>query len=224
MTQLVGSVVLVVGASGGLGSRIAQLLTAAGTTVVTSARLSAAPGVLLADLRDRGAAASVVQKAVAAHGRLDGVVVAAGVVAFGAIEDLKDETVRELFETNAMAPVQLIRSALPALRKSAEEGREPFVVTLSGIVAETPTAGLAAYSASKASLHAFTVAASRELRRAGIRLVDARPGHVETRLSQHPIAGEAPAFPAGLDPDAVARRIVTAIAEGERDLPSSAFA
>lgn len=224
MTQLAGAVVLVVGATGGLGSRIAQQLTDAGAVVVASGRISAASGVVLADLRDRGAAASVVQRAVAKHGRLDGVVVAAGVVAFGSIDELRDETVRELFEVNAMVPIQLIRSAVPHLAAAASEGREPFVVTLSGIVAEAPTAGLAAYSASKSALHAFTVAASRELRRSGIRLVDARPGHVETRLSQHPIAGETPTFPPGLDPDAVARRVVTAIVDGERDLPSGAFA
>jgi len=37
------------------------------------------------------------------------------------------------------------------------------------------------------------------------------------------IEGTAPAFPTGLDPDAVAQRIVTAIADGEKDLPSTAF-
>ncbi|MEB0304720.1 hypothetical protein QN345_05215, partial [Cryobacterium sp. 10I1] len=51
-----------------------------------------------------------------------------------------------------------------------------------------------------------------------------RPGHTETGLADHPISGVAPNFPAGLQPEAVAARIVGAIAAGERDLPSSAFA
>jgi cyclic-di-GMP-binding biofilm dispersal mediator protein len=223
MSELSGAVILVVGATGGLGSRIAEQLTAAGATVVSSGRISADPGAVLADLRDRAAAASVVSAAIKRHGRLDGLVIAAGVVAFGPIAELKDDTIRELFDLNVMAPIQLVRSAVPYLAESAEAGREPFVVTLSGIVAEAPTAGLAAYSASKAGLNAFTQAATRELRKQGIRLVDARPGHTETRLSTHPIAGTAPLFPAGLDPDAVAARIVRAIVDGERDLPSTAF-
>jgi cyclic-di-GMP-binding biofilm dispersal mediator protein len=223
MTELSGAVVLVVGATGGLGSRIAARLTAAGATVVVSGRISADPDALLADLRDRAAAASVVSSVVKRHGRLDGLVIAAGVVAFGPIAELKDDTIRELFDLNVMAPIQLVRSAVPHLAESAEAGRDPFIVTLSGIVAEAPTAGLAAYSASKAALNAFTKAATRELRKQGIRFVDARPGHTETHLSTHPIAGTAPLFPAGLDPDSVAARIVRAIVDGERDLPSTAF-
>jgi cyclic-di-GMP-binding biofilm dispersal mediator protein len=82
---------------------------------------------------------------------------------------------------------------------------------------------MAAYSAAKTALHAFGVAAGRELRRSGVRLIDARPGHTETDLSKHPLAGVAPAFPQGLPPVAVVRRIVDAIASDEKDLPSTAF-
>jgi len=67
------------------------------------------------------------------------------------------------------------------------------------------------------------VAAGRELRRAGIRLIDARPGHTETELSKHPLAGSAPAFAPGLAPSSVAARVVEAIVAGEKDRPSSSF-
>ena len=159
----------------------------------------------------------------AEHGRLDGLVVASGVVAFGAASELEPATVYELFAVNTTSPIQLITQSQPYLAASAKDGREPFVVTLSGVVAETPVAGLAAYSASKAGLAAFVVAAAREYRRAGIRLVDARPGHTGTSLSEHPIAGSAPRFGEPLDPDQVAARIITAITEREKDLPSTAF-
>jgi cyclic-di-GMP-binding biofilm dispersal mediator protein len=157
------------------------------------------------------------------YGRLDGLVVASGVVAFGAASELEAATVDELFAVNTTGPIHLITKSQPYLAVSAREGREPFVVTLSGVVAEAPVAGLAAYSASKAGLAAFVVAAAREYRRAGIRILDARPGHTGTALSEHPIAGTAPRFGAALDPDLVAARIVTAIADGEKDLPSTAF-
>jgi cyclic-di-GMP-binding biofilm dispersal mediator protein len=63
----------------------------------------------------------------------------------------------------------------------------------------------------------------RELRRDGIRLVDARPPHTETGLATRPLAGTAPKMPEGLAPEAVAARLLAAIVEGERDLPSTSF-
>ncbi|MBC7723453.1 MAG: SDR family NAD(P)-dependent oxidoreductase [Burkholderiaceae bacterium] len=223
MSSLSGSVVLVVGASGGLGSRIAAQLVEAGSTVIRAARQPSSlsgPDSFLADLREPTSAAALVEAAVATHGRLDGLVLAAGVVAFGPVGELTDETVAELFAVNMTAPIALIRAAIPHLAASKNE---PFIVTLSGVVSESPTAGLAAYSASKAGLAAFTQAASRELRRSGIRIVDARPGHTETGLATRAIAGTSPAFPTGLDPDAVATRIIAAVVDGEKDLPSTAF-
>jgi len=209
MTKLDGAVVLVTGASGGLGSRIAAQLEAAGATVARPSRSQLS---------------GVVEATVSQHGRIDGIVIATGVVAFGAAAELERATLATLFVVNTIDPIALIVSAQPTLAQSASEGREPFIVTLSGVVAEAPVAGLAAYSASKAALASFVVAAAREYRRAGIRIMDARPGHTATELSQHPIAGSAPAFGPALDPDAVAARIVRAIADGEKDLPSTAFA
>jgi len=226
MTELDGAVVLVVGASGVLGAEIARLLEAKGSTVVRAGRnpdrLSGSDTVL-ADLTDETAAAALVATAVRAHDRLDGIVIAAGVVAFGPASEVTDETLRGLFEVNALGPIRLIREVSPHLAASATAGRKPFILTMSGIVSETPTAGLAAYSAAKAALAAFVQASSRELRRSGIRVVDARPGHTETGLATRAIAGTAPAFPTGLVPSAVAARIVRAIVDDEKDLPSSAF-
>ena len=181
------------------------------------------PDAFIADLTTESGSASIVAAALDAAGQLDGVVIAAGVVAFGPAIEVSDAALDELFEINALAPIRLIRAATPHLVKSAADGHEPFIVTISGVVSETPTAGLAAYSASKAGLAGFVQAASRELRRSGIRLLDARPGHIETGLATRPIEGTAPAFPTGLDPDSVASRIVTAIVQNEKDLPSSEF-
>lgn len=226
MTKLDGAAVLVVGASGGLGSRIAAQLAASGARVIRAARnpqTLSGPDAFIADLTTEQGAAAVVSAAVGAAGKLDGVVIAAGTVAFGPATEVSDAALAELFSINALAPIRIIRAAAPHLARSAADGREPFVVTISGVVSEAPTAGLAAYSASKTALSGFVQAATRELRRSGIRLLDARPGHTETGLATRPIEGTAPAFASGLDPDAVATRIVTAIAENEKDLPSTAF-
>ncbi|GAB2971746.1 SDR family NAD(P)-dependent oxidoreductase [Frigoribacterium salinisoli] len=226
MTDLAGAVVLVVGASGGLGLRLAAMLEDEGALVVRTARGSdpeRAQGALLADLRDRSAPATLVGAVLERHGRLDGVVVAAGLVAFGPAVELDDDVLDDLLAVNATGPIRLLREAHAALADSAAQGREPFVVTLSGVVAESPTSGMAAYSASKATLAAFVAAASREHRRSGIRLLDARPGHTDTGLASRAIAGRAPSFGSALDPDVVAERIVRAVVDGDRDLPSTAF-
>jgi short-subunit dehydrogenase len=209
-----------------LGAEIARLLETRGATVVRAGRNPDHLGgsdAILADLTEDASAAAIVTASLAAHDRLDGVVIAAGVVAFGPASEVTDETLRRLFETNALAPMRLIREAAPHLAASAAAGRKPFIVTLSGIVAESPTAGLAAYSASKAALAAFVQASSREFRRSGIRMLDSRQGHTETGLATRAIAGTAPAFAPGLDPAAVAERIVRGIVDDEKDLPSGAF-
>ena len=162
-------------------------------------------------------------EALSSYHALDGVVYAAGAVAFGSVTDITDEVADDLWRINTRGWMSVLRASMPALVASAQAGRAPWVLTLSGVVAEAPTAGIAAYSAVKSALHSYGVAAGRELRRSGIRMIDARPGHTETELSKHPLAGVTPAFPAGLAPEAVAKRIVTAVLQDEKDLPSTSF-
>lgn len=230
MTELRGASILIVGASGGLGQEMAKALHDKGALLTLAGRNEARlnpkgiPAALaVGDVTLPGVAAAFVHSALSAHQKLDAVVYAAGAVAFGALADETDEVTNALWQVNTLGWMSVLRAALPALTQSAGEGRSPVVVTMSGVVAETPTAGLAAYSAVKAGLHAYGLAAGRELRRLGIRLIDARPGHTETELSKHPLAGVAPAFPAGLAPAAVAHRIVQALESDEKDLPSTAF-
>lgn len=118
---------------------------------------------------------------------------------------------------NLLGYMRLMREVAPRL------GKDSFIAQISAVVAESPTAGMAAYSATKAGLSAYGKALTLEPRRQGVRVLDARPPHTETGLATRPIAGEAPKLPQGKDPRSVAGRIITAIVEGERDLPSSAF-
>ncbi len=230
MTDLTDRSVIVVGATGGLGHPIARALAAAGcrlTLVGRDADRVRAAGIaglaVGADVRKPASAPLIVEAAQAEYGGIDGIVYAAGAVAFGAVDETPDEVMIDLFTLNALAPIRLLRAALPALRASAEAGREPFVAHISAVVAEQPQAGMAAYSASKAALMGYDAAAARELRREGIRLVDVRPPHTETGLAQRPLAGTAPRLPQGLEPQQVADRIVAALRDGEKDVPSSAF-
>ena len=110
------------------------------------------------------------------------------------------------------------------LRESAAHiGEGGFFLNISAVVALQPMAGMAAYSASKAGAWGAMVGATRELRRQQIDVIDVRPPHTETGLATRPLAGVAPKLPTGLDPAFVATRIISAIKDGERDLPVEAF-
>lgn len=228
MTDLSGARVLVLGATGGLGAPITRRLVVAGADVWLSARSgdrlaaladelgSSVLGVTAADLRLPGSPDEVVAAATEG-GPLTGVVIAAGVVAFGDAVDLDDDVLDDLLLLNLIAPIRVVRAVTPHV---VEGG---FVVQVSAVVAERPMAGMAAYSASKAGLTAFGAAVSSELRRRKVRFIDVRPPHTETGLADRPLAGTAPRMKAGLDPDAVARRIVQAVADGEKVLGSESF-
>jgi cyclic-di-GMP-binding biofilm dispersal mediator protein len=211
-------VALVAGGTGGLGRLIAAELSARGCTVVTCSRgPSNDHQHVVADLRSPEATQAVIKAVLAQHGSLDIVVNAMGVVAFGEILSTSVDAVEELFLTNTFGHIFLMQSALPVMAKGS------VLVGISGVIAEQNLPGMAAYGASKAAVRSFNEALSRETRRLGIRVIDARPPHTETGLATRAIAGTAPNFPQGLSPISVAQRIVSAIAAGEVDLPSSAF-
>ncbi|WP_400996460.1 SDR family NAD(P)-dependent oxidoreductase [Agromyces sp. GXQ0307] len=231
MTGIEQARILVVGATGALGTLIAERLAGRGARLALhgrdAARLADHPAggtPIPKDLTDADAPETVVERAIDALGGLDAIVVAAGVVGFDGVAETAAHDLETMFTVNALAPMRLISVALPSLQRSAADGHEPVVLTISGIVSELPTAGLASYSASKAALAAYVAAAGRELRRSGIRLVDARPGHTETGLAERPLFGTAPRFPHGHDPAAVADRLVRAIHDGSTSLPPDAFA
>ena len=214
--DLSGNVIAVVGATGGLGAPICDALRARGATVVTANRSGGADVTL--DLRDSRAGDGLVAHVTSNLHRLDGVIVAAGIVAFGETTDTDDVVVEELFLTNSMGPLWLAKRVEPLLAES-----NGFFVNVSGVVAETPMPGMVAYSASKAAVAAGLAALAKEWRRRKISVLDVRPPHTETGLATRPLAGTAPDFPEGLAPADVAERIVAAVEAGERELSGVDF-
>ncbi len=222
--QLEGSRIAVVGASGALGSLLTAELSRRGARLLVVGRDAdrlAALGTGLPVVADVGdaRAGDVIAAAAREHlGGLDGLVNAAGVVAFGALVDTPDEVVEELFLTNVIGPIFLVRRLLPLLEESSG-----FLLQISAVVAERPMPRMAAYSASKAALSAVATALRTELRRSAVDVYDVRPPHTETGLADRPIAGRAPDLRTGLDPADVARRIVEGLAAGAKDLGPGAF-
>lgn len=229
--SLDGAVVAVVGAGGGLGSPLSATLADRGATVVLAGRsaeslqATAASSPALAnalqvvcDVRDPDAGDVLAAAVAAGPGRLDGVVLASGVVAFGNLVDHDDMVIEELFLTNVVGPLWMLKRLIPLLIES-----KGFVTNLSAVVAEQPLPGMSVYAATKAALTAADTALVRELRRSGITVCDVRPPHTETGLATRPIGGDAPSLPEGLAPQVVVDRTVAAIEAGEREVPSDAF-
>ncbi len=217
-----GARILVVGATGELGFRVAEKLAAAGATLALTGRRQERLATVAertgaawsgpVDLLDVEAAAGTVQAAARVLGGLDAVLVASGVALFGPAVDDEDALVEELFAVNVLGPIAVLRAAVPLL------GEGSVLAVLTAVLADVPTAGMAAYSASKAALSAYLTALRRELRRRKIGVFDIRPPHLETGLAERALAGDRPTLPPGHDLDEVVALIVQGMAEGRDEL------
>ena len=217
--------VVILGGTGALGRRIASelaergaALTIVGRDPVEAQQVAASVGGVAAsaDLLDPSTLGAPLATALDAHGSVSGIVNAAGVVAFGPLAGMEPDVIDQVVTVNLTSPLAIYAEALPHMSGG-------FIANLSGIVATIPTAGMAAYSASKAGLSAATIALARETRRDGITVIDARLPHTESGLVDRALVGEPPRLPVGLDPDAAARRLVEGIAVGKRVLEPEWF-
>ena len=231
MSDLNGKTILVVGANGAFGTTFCQQLMNLGAQVIGTARApESAAGLnanlaqrLLLDLNESASIQTLADYLNGSNAELDGIVFASGLVAFGPVQETPTQVAARLMQVNAIGQIDLANRLFPRLAASAAKNNEPFILTISGIISENPMAGLAAYSASKAALLAYSKAAAKELKKLGIRWLDARPGHTESGLANRAIFGTAPNFGAGMAVPTVVTRMVSAISNNETDLPSSSF-
>ena len=231
MNSLAGKHVLVVGASGAFGAEFCNQLMSQGALVSGTARTAESSARLRIDLHQRlildlESPASIDQLTTFLRSQpdaLDGIILAAGLVAFGSIADTPSNVTSRLMQVNASGQIQITTALLPKLVESANSEREPFVLSISGVISEMPMAGLASYSASKTALLGFAQAAAKELRKAGVSWIDARPGHTESGLASRAIFGTAPNFGQGKSVQAVVARMISGVINQERDLPSTSF-
>ncbi|MEO5577311.1 MAG: SDR family oxidoreductase, partial [Gaiellaceae bacterium] len=163
--SLSGTCILVVGASGGIGRPLVDALAGRGSRLALVGRDSsdlddvALDGIatLRFDLAS-DAAPRLVAAAADALGGLDGVVCCAGAVAFGPLDKTPIDVLKEIVAVDLVGPLLLARAAIPILPAGG------FILNVSGVVAELPTAGLVPYSAAKAGISAGFRALAREVR------------------------------------------------------------
>jgi len=224
--DVAGAVVLVTGASRGIGRATAELLAERGAQVIAVARdeaalrdLSERTGAtsLVADLREPGAAADVVRRAREVHGRLDGVVANAGLGHAGAVIDMTDEQVAALVDLNVRGTFLLARAAAQAFIEQAGDGRahdRRGIVFVSSIAGAVGVPGESVYSATKAAVESLAVVLREELRPAGIGVSTVLPGVVDTEFFARRGAPYDRRFPRPMPADRVARAVVAALETG----------
>ncbi|GAB3663560.1 SDR family oxidoreductase [Nocardioides korecus] len=189
---------LVTGAGSGIGACVARALLERGDELVVLARdeeraeqLAASLGgarTVVADLADVASVALL-----DLTGPLDSVVHAAGVVDLGTVGELSAGAWRSQLDVNLLAPAELTRIALPALRSA--RGTVVFVNSGAGLRANP---GWSAYAASKFGLRALADALRQEEAPHGVRVTTVHPGRTATPMQQRVHDQEG----ADYDPDA----------------------
>jgi NAD(P)-dependent dehydrogenase (short-subunit alcohol dehydrogenase family) len=179
--QLEGKVILISGASGGLGEPVARAFLAAGAGVAGTARKWPSPpdgrfAAITADLTTESGCADAVSKTLARFGKLDAVVhLMGGFAADGPVESTRVETWDGMMSLNLRSAFLLFRAAIPVLARPGGQ-----LIAIGSQAAVTLPAGLSAYAVSKAGVHALMQVLASEGERAGFEAHLIAPGTIDT--------------------------------------------
>ncbi|GHH27243.1 SDR family oxidoreductase [Streptomyces lanatus] len=200
-SKLNSTVVLVTGASSGIGRATALRLAEEGATVALVARRKdrveelaefvAAQGgramAVAADVTDADSAAAAVQEVVDSLGRLDIVVNAAGSMLNGDSERARLDEWDQMIDVNVKGVMYVVKAAVPHLLEAAKSADRQVadVINISSVAGRVATAGVAIYNASKFGVTAATEAWRQEFGGRNLRFSVIEPGAVDTELFSH---------------------------------------
>jgi 3-oxoacyl-[acyl-carrier protein] reductase len=188
--SLSGRVVVLTGASGGIGGAIARELRDHGAQVVMgSVDPALAPDTLTTDVGGQGAApptdvrdtasvAALMEFAAGLHGRIDALVNSAGIMEQVHVSDMSEQLWSDTLDVNLTGAFRCVRAALPWLVQSPCAA----IVNVASQLAYTGTKNVAAYTASKAGLLGLTRALAHDLGPA-IRVNAVAPGPIDTPMT-----------------------------------------
>lgn len=195
MDRTTAPVVLVTGASRGIGRAICESLATDSVQLVMvardgpalealaeelHARGAAKPMVAAIDLADTDAIAALFKEVFSRFGRLDGLVNNAGVLHEGLLGMIRGEDIDRVLAVNVKAPLMTMQYAARMMAR-AQRGS---IVNLVSIMGANGAAGLSVYAASKAALIGATRSASKELVAKGIRVNAVAPGFIDTDMTR----------------------------------------
>lgn len=178
-----GKIVLITGASSGIGNITAEYLGQQGYTVYGTSRNPKKGGdafqMIQLDLMDAKSIETAVATVLEKEGRIDVLINNAGMGITGPLEETPTEEMRRVFETNFFGCLELIQRVLPSMRAQGS-GTIINVSSIAGYMG-LPFRGI--YSASKGALELITESLNMELRAFGIRAICVAPGDFATNIA-----------------------------------------
>ena len=197
MRPLNEQVIVITGASSGIGRETARLLATRGATVVLAARNDAALADLAAEIQAAGGRALAVptdvadyaavehlgDQAIATFGRIDTWVNNAGVAAYAPLTEMAPDELEQIIRINLLGVMYGTKVAIARM----SDGDEGAIVNVSSVLGEAPTPLQAAYVASKHGVKGFTDAVRIELqgRNSQLKLSSVYPASMNTPLFEH---------------------------------------
>jgi len=187
MFDLTNKVVLITGATGGIGGEIAKQMKKAGATVVVSGRNSEKLNKdfnddfikIIADLSVDNAADNLISDTLAKAGHLDVLINNAGITKDTLLMRMSDEQFDDVINTNLRATFKMCRSAImPMLKQKC--GR---IINVASIIGVVGGAGQSNYAASKGGIIAMTKSIAAEVASRGITANCVAPGFIKTPMT-----------------------------------------
>ncbi|HEX8269102.1 MAG TPA: SDR family oxidoreductase [Flavobacterium sp.] len=177
-------IILITGASSGIGKAIGELLFHKGYTVFGTSRsperfTNSVFPLLALDVRDSDSIKAAVGKVIAMSGRIDVVINNAGVGIAGPLEEIPTAEIRNNFETNLYGPIEVIKAVLPYMRTQ----KSGLVINITSIAGYMGLPYRSIYSASKGALEIVTEALRMEVRQFGIQITNVAPGDFATNIA-----------------------------------------
>lgn len=177
-------VILITGASSGIGRSMAEYLTEQGHNVYGTSR-SRPEGAtfkwVCLDVTSEESVHQAVQKVLAEAGTIDVLINNAGLGLAGPLEETSDELICKAFNTNVMGMLRLCRATIPIFRKQ----RRGLIINISSIAATTGLPFRGIYGATKASLQILTESLSMELKDFNIQVCSVMSGDIATNINQN---------------------------------------
>ncbi len=190
--QLTGEIVLVTGASRGIGAAIADTLAARGATVIGTAtsdagaaaigdRLAALGGVgRVLDVADGAAVEALIDAIGSEFGPVSILVNNAGITRDNLLMRMKDEDWQAILDTNLTSVFRTSKAVMRGMMK-ARKGR---IISIASVIGLTGNAGQANYAAAKAGIIAFSKSLAKEIGSRGITVNVVAPGFIETDMTR----------------------------------------
>jgi NAD(P)-dependent dehydrogenase (short-subunit alcohol dehydrogenase family) len=177
-------VVLITGASSGIGKAIGEFLHQKGFVVYGTSRNpekienSVFPLIAL-DVRNSDSIQTAVAKVIDISGRLDILINNAGIGITGPLEEIPMEEIKANFDTNFFGPIAVMQAVLPQMR----EQQSGLIINISSIAGYMGLPYRSVYSASKGALSLITEALRMEVKSFGIQITDVAPGDFATNIA-----------------------------------------